>query len=121
MSDSTDATMKSVKVPTFNGKTEAFQTWWTRFKAFANAYGFLPALSAKAQKDLPKTDNKAEIIFDQRAAVKRNIMALPSQLHNLRSDGVLSQGDIRRTSQLSGFIPIDKLCLKSGIYHLPLY
>jgi hypothetical protein len=77
MSDSTDATMKSVKVPTFNGKKEAFQTWWIRFKAFANAYGFLPALSAKAEKDLPTTeDNEAEINVDQQAAVKRNNMAL---------------------------------------------
>jgi hypothetical protein len=73
----TDATMKSVKVPTVNGKKEAFQTWWMRFKALANAYGFLPALSAKAEKDLPTTeDNEAEINVDQQAAVKRNNMAV---------------------------------------------
>jgi hypothetical protein len=77
MSDSSDATMKSVKVPTFNGKKEAFQTWWIRFKAFANAYGFLPALSAKAEKDLPTAeDNEVEINVDQQAAVKRNNMAV---------------------------------------------
>jgi hypothetical protein len=77
MSDNTDATMKSVKVQTFNGKKDAVQTWWIRFKAFANAYGFLPALSAKAEKDLPTTENnEVEINVDQQAAVKRNNMAV---------------------------------------------
>jgi hypothetical protein len=69
--------MKSVMVPTFNGKKEAFQTWWIRFKAFANADNFLSALSAKAEKNLPTTEeNKAVIDVDQQAAVKRNNMVV---------------------------------------------
>jgi hypothetical protein len=77
MSDSNDAAMKSVKVPTFNGKKEAFQTWWIRLKEFANANDFLPALSAEAEKNLLTTeDNIAEIDVDQQAAVKRNNMAI---------------------------------------------
>jgi hypothetical protein len=77
MSDTQDSNMKSVKVPSFNGKKEGFQTWWIRFRAFANAFGFLPALSATAEDDLPVTEDPGEGETDvQLAARKRNKSAV---------------------------------------------
>ena len=35
---------KSVVLPTFSGEDEAFQVWWTKFRAFATAKGFVNAL-----------------------------------------------------------------------------
>ena len=43
---------KSVVLPTFNGKDEAFQVWWTKFRAFATAKGFIQALLAR-ERNLP--------------------------------------------------------------------
>ena len=43
---------KSVSLLTFNGKEEAFQVWWTKFKAFATAKGF-------TEGELPLTEDQA--------------------------------------------------------------
>jgi hypothetical protein len=73
MSDTQDANMKSVKVPSLNGKKEGFQTWWIRCKPCGNAYGFLPALSIKAEDGLPVTEEASEDETDvQQGARKRN-------------------------------------------------
>ena len=40
MSDSN----KSIAIPTFSGKNEDFQVWWTKFRAFGTAKGFINAL-----------------------------------------------------------------------------
>ena len=44
---------ESVSLPTFNGKEEAFQVWWTKFKAFATAKGFIAVLTGKEKAELP--------------------------------------------------------------------
>jgi hypothetical protein len=77
MSDTQDANMKSVKVPSLNGKKEGFQTWWIRCKPCGNAYGFLPALSIKAEDGLPVTEEASEDETDvQQGARKRNKSAV---------------------------------------------
>jgi hypothetical protein len=43
---------KSIILPTFSGKDEDFQLWWTKFRAFATAKGFVEALLGK-EDDLP--------------------------------------------------------------------
>ena len=47
---------RSVPCPSFNGKDEAFQVWWTKFRAFATTKGFVNALLSREQ-DLPPTEN----------------------------------------------------------------
>ena len=44
---------KSVILPLFSGKDDEFQTWWTKFMAFATAKGVAQAL--KREAELPAT------------------------------------------------------------------
>jgi hypothetical protein len=48
--------LKSVKVPTFDGKRDSFQVWWMRFDAFAKAYKYHATIQEKAKADLPTTE-----------------------------------------------------------------
>ena len=48
---------KSVILPMFSGKDDEFQTWWTKFMAFATAKGVAQAL--KKEADLPASQNEA--------------------------------------------------------------
>ena len=47
---------KSIILPTFSGKDEAFQLWWTKFRAFATAKGVIAALLGK-EDALPATES----------------------------------------------------------------
>jgi hypothetical protein len=77
MTDHPEVTMKSVKVPSFNGKRDSFQTWWIRFTAYADAYGFLSALSSKPEEYLPETSTCNDTDnSEQTAARNRNKMAV---------------------------------------------
>jgi hypothetical protein len=49
------ADIKSVKVPTFDGKRDSFQVWWLRFQAFSKAYKFRSAIDDTKEPDLPDT------------------------------------------------------------------
>ena len=40
---------KSIMIPSFSGKDEDFQVWWTKFRAFGTAKGFIKALLGKKQ------------------------------------------------------------------------
>ena len=46
---------KSITLPTFSGKDEAFQVWWTKFRALATAKGFAKTLFGR-DPDLPEND-----------------------------------------------------------------
>ena len=48
---------KSLVLPIFNGKDEAFQLWWTKFRAFATAKGFINGL-LKADPDMPQKEDE---------------------------------------------------------------
>ena len=49
---------KSIVLPTFNGKDEAFQVWWTKFRAFVTAKGFVATLLGKEAK-MPSKESDA--------------------------------------------------------------
>ena len=49
---------KSIVLPMFNGKDEAFQVWWTKFRAFATAKGFVATLLEK-ETELPSNESVA--------------------------------------------------------------
>jgi hypothetical protein len=49
MATTSSIDVKSVKVPTFTGKRDAFQVWWLRFSAFAKAYKFKKAIDDKPE------------------------------------------------------------------------
>ena len=49
---------KSIVLPTFSGKDEAFQVWWTKFRAFATAKGFVSALMTDGS-DMPASEDEA--------------------------------------------------------------
>ena len=48
---------KSIILPVFNGKDEAFQVWWTKFRAFATAKGFMATLLGK-EAELPAKESE---------------------------------------------------------------
>ena len=52
MSDSN----KSIAIPTFSGKNEDFQVWWTKFRASGTAKGFINALLVQ-EPDLPDKES----------------------------------------------------------------
>ena len=51
-------TNKSITLPTFSGKDEDFQVWWTKFRAFGTAKGFIDALLSR-ETNLPATEATA--------------------------------------------------------------
>ena len=69
----TDSTKRIVIViPTFSGKDEEFQLWWTKFRAFATAKGVIPALLGK-ESDLPASE--ASELNENLTADKKKIKA----------------------------------------------
>jgi len=72
---------KSVKLPTFSGKQEDFQIWWTCFMAYAVVYKFKEALKQGGEDDLPTgKDDTIDETMDagkkQALAKKRNVVAM---------------------------------------------
>jgi hypothetical protein len=51
--------VKSLKLPTFDGKKDKFQTWWTKFTAHASVFGFREALIIGGESDMPVRDTAA--------------------------------------------------------------
>ena len=73
--------VKSLKLPTFDGKKEKFQTWWTRLTARASVFGFREALTLGGENDMPERDSAVlDPATDQGkkriAAKKRNAAAV---------------------------------------------
>ena len=85
---------KSVVLPTFTGNDEDFQTWWTKFLAFATAKGVVEALLGKeanlpAQNSTPLDEsNDAEKL--QIKARNRNNLAMAYLMTAFQSDADLS-------------------------------
>jgi hypothetical protein len=81
MDDEDRSTGRSVRLPSFSGKTKDFMVWWVRFRAFATVHRFVLALSDKDKADLP---DKEEEVLDENdvegkkkiAARKRNAVAM---------------------------------------------
>lgn len=48
---------KAVRLPTFDGKSENFQVWFLRFKAYAAVHNFEAALGDKAEASLPAKES----------------------------------------------------------------
>jgi len=72
---------KSVKLPTFSGKQEDFQIWWTCFMAYAVVYKFKEALKQGGEDDLPTgkddtIDETTDAGKKQALAKKRNVVAM---------------------------------------------
>jgi hypothetical protein len=40
-------------IPTFNGSSNKYTMWWTRFKAYANINGFSDAIRVMPNPDMP--------------------------------------------------------------------
>ena len=77
MATTSSIDVKSVKVPTFNGKRDAFQVWWLRFSAFAKAYKFKKAIEVTPEADLPAQEEPtSNETADQEAARERNSTAM---------------------------------------------
>ena len=79
MSD--DNVQTSIVLPKFKGAHQDFQTWWTRFLAFARVHQFIQALSETKEKDMPA---KETTVIDEntadgklaKAAKRRNAVAM---------------------------------------------
>lgn len=89
MSDS-----KSIVLPTFNGKDEAFQVWWTKFRAYATAKGVVNALLSK-ESDMPLTEAQAldETVADEKKKIKareRNSLAMAYLLSAFKAEADVS-------------------------------
>ena len=84
---------KSVILPLFSGKDDEFQTWWTKFMAFATAKGVNKAL--KKEAELPATQDEE---FDKTKdadklkikACNRNSIAMSYLVSAFKSEADLS-------------------------------
>ena len=95
--NSSEKDTKTVRVPIFNGKLEAFQTQWVRFRAYAKLGGFLKAISESPEPDLPNNQNEAdnptgtdEEIKKMKAAVDRNDSAMASLTLAFETDELIA-------------------------------
>jgi hypothetical protein len=65
---------KSVKLPSFDGKAQNVQMWWTQFSGFAHVHGFSEAVRKDApEPDLPSSD--AEVLDKSSDQDKKKIAA----------------------------------------------
>jgi hypothetical protein len=85
---------KSIILPTFSGKDEDFQVWWTKFRAFATAKGFVEALLGK-EADLPATQDEKldENKDDDKPKIKartRNNLAMAYLLQAFKAQADIS-------------------------------
>jgi hypothetical protein len=69
--DSTPIT-KSVRMPSFSGLREDFQTWWIRFVAYANVCKFLGALKKGGEASMPSSD---AVVIDMTTELGKKIAA----------------------------------------------
>jgi hypothetical protein len=72
---------RSVRLPTFEGKSKSFMIWWIRFRAFATVCKFIEAVKPVGEAHLPATEGEvldeavpADLL--QIAAQKRNAVAM---------------------------------------------
>jgi hypothetical protein len=72
---------RSVRLPTFDGKSKTFMIWWIRFRAFATVYKFIEAVKPEDEAHMPATEGEvldetvpADLL--QIAARKRNAVAM---------------------------------------------
>ena len=63
---------KSIVIPTFSGKDEEFQLWWTKFRAFATTKEVYPSLLER-ESDLPASE--ATVLNESPTADKKKIKA----------------------------------------------
>ena len=71
MSDSEEeTTTKVTSLPTFDGKKDKFQQYWTKFEGYANLNGFAAALEEGGEDILPDTDD--EEVADKKAKRARS-------------------------------------------------
>ena len=49
---------RTVKLPSFDGKSKSFMVWWVRFRAYATVHKFVKALQTKDEVDLPAKENE---------------------------------------------------------------
>ena len=67
---------KTVRIPTFDGKSKNFVIWWTRFKAYAKEKQFSQALGERKEADLPNTQEDADALDQADAANKAALAAV---------------------------------------------
>jgi hypothetical protein len=89
------AGVKSVRLPSFDGTSDKFQIWWTRFMAYAGVHGFIQALKIGGESDMP---DKEEMVLDATddvdkkkiAAKKRNAIAMAHLTMALTTEGSMA-------------------------------
>ena len=67
---------KAVRVPTFNGEKEQFQTWWIRFRAYAKVAKFTKALGTTPEPDLPTSQAEADALTGNSTETKNKLAAV---------------------------------------------
>jgi hypothetical protein len=85
----------SVRLPSFDGTSDKFQIWWTRFMAYAGVHGFIQALKIGGESDMP---DKEETVLDATddvdkkkiAAKKRNAIAMVHLTMALTTEGSMA-------------------------------
>ena len=87
-------TNKSIALPTFSGKDEDFHVWWTKFRAFGTAKGFIDALLS-CEADLPATEatTLSESTDADKPKIKaksRNSLAMAYLLNAFKSEADVS-------------------------------
>ena len=83
------------RVPTFDGKQENFQVWWTRFNIYAFAYGFKQALKKGGEAALPESeeteiDDSTPEGKNAASAVKRNAIAMVNLTTAFTTDSAMT-------------------------------
>jgi hypothetical protein len=69
-----NSTIKSLKLPLFDGTAAKFQIWWVRFKAFASCSGFSKALGDTMETAMPAIAVTDDGVLNKKAK-ERNQLA----------------------------------------------
>jgi hypothetical protein len=69
--------LKTIKIPTFDGKEKNYYSWWMKFMAFCAMSGLTAALGTRAKADLTNNEvPQAGESNDQKKARSRNLQAM---------------------------------------------
>jgi hypothetical protein len=81
-------------IPTFNGSSNKYTMWWTKFNAYANVNGFSDAIGEKPNPDMPTSwFEEIDLITEtgkiQFLAKKMNNLAMASFTMAFRREGIM--------------------------------
>ena len=105
-----EATIKSIPIPTFDGKDESFELFWPKFKAYANLKGFSAAIKRTSESNMSAGENvfssDADTAKREKAAQDRNSLAIATFTISFQTVTLMNRIDQAKTMTFPGGLAV---------------